>query len=105
MTQIIYKLEYDIAVSEKKDTLLKLGRLVLDSNKSIMNMDVNELNEAIEKKLNKCMGQNSILSDFKYFADKYSEGNVKIEYSDTVKMMVKKIVANKKLIRQNIAAI
>lgn len=101
--RIFNRLNFDVAKSSKPDLLKKLDRLVMGSNvRSLLDMDVDEANRVISRKMDECMKQEDVLGDFLYFAERFSEGTVTIDYADTVKMMVSKIMENRDVIKKNI---
>lgn len=101
--RIFNRLNFDVAKSSKPDLLKKLDRLVIGSNvRSLLDMDVDEANRVISRKMDQCMKQEDVLGDFLYFAERFSEGTVTIDYADTVKMMVSKIMENRDVIKKNI---
>ena len=103
MARIFIRLNFDVAKSNKPELLKKLDRLVMESSaRSLLDMDVDEANRVISHKMDQCMKQYDVLGDFLYFAERFSEGTVTINYAATVKMMVSKIMANRDVIRRNI---
>lgn len=101
--RIFIRLNFDVAKSNKPDLLKKLDCLVMGANaRSLLDMDVDEANKVIFHKMDQCMKQGDILGDFLYFAERFSEGTVTIDYADTVKMMVSKIMENRDVIKKNI---
>lgn len=69
--------------------------------RSLLNLDVDEANIVISHALDQCMKGDDPLDSFMRFAEKFSEGAVTIDYSDTVKMMVKKIISARSIIQKN----
>lgn len=101
--RIFSRLNFEMAKSRRPDLLKKLDRFVMGSNaRSLLDMDVDEANKVISHKMDECMKQDDVLGDFLYFAERFSEGTVTIDYADTVKMMVSKIMENRDVIKKNI---
>lgn len=105
MTEIFNRLDFDSAKLKKPNILKKLDNLVLeDASLSLVNMDEAEANRIISHKIESCMKQQTVIGAFMYFTKKFSDRTVKLESSDTIKMMVSKIMKNIDIIKKNIAA-
>ena len=100
---IISKLKFDKAKQINKKLLLQLDIIIFPhQERSFMNMDIEEANKTIEAELEKRLHRGSIPGNLKYFADKFSDGKVQINYADDIQNMFLAIYEYKEVFQTNI---
>lgn len=102
-TEIIDKYSFDTAKRRKSDVIKKMDELLFrDGSESLLEMDVVSANAKIAEYLKHCANNDTIPGSFRTFANCFSDGRVKIDYSDTIMKMVSKIMSARDTIWNNI---
>ena len=103
MIEIIDRLTYLSIKDNRPELLQKLNKLVSEKGQ-VPFLECNDevANKIILEKIEKCMKQGTIVGDFRKFAEIFSDGKVEIEFSDTIRIMVAKIMEQRDTIKRNI---
>ena len=102
MIEIIDRLTYLSIKDNRPELLQKLNKLVSENGHvSFLECNDEVANKIILEKIEKCMKQGTI-GDFRKFAEIFSDGKVEIEFSDTIRIMVAKIMEQRDTIKRNI---
>ena len=103
MIEIIDRLTYLSIKDNRPELLQKLNKLVSEKGQvSFLECNDEVANKIILEKIEKCMKQGMIVGDFRKFAEIFSDGKVEIEFSDTIRIMVAKIMEQRDTIKRNI---
>ena len=101
MIEIIDRLTYLSIKDNRPELLQKLNKLVSEKGQvSFLECNDEVANKIILEKIEKCMKQGTIVGDFRKFAEIFSDG--KVEFSDTIRIMVAKIMEQRDTIKRNI---
>ncbi len=101
MVEIIDRLTYLSVKNNKPELLKKLGKLVGGDENMLLD-DCEAANKIISDKIEDYMKQGTIVGDLKKYSNIFSNDMIKIEFSDTARIMVRKIMEYKDVIEENI---
>lgn len=106
MIEIIDRLTYLSIKDNRPELLQKLNKLVSENGQmSLLECSDEVANKIISDKIERCMKQGTIVGDFRKFAEIFSDDKVEIEFSDTIRIMVAKIMEHRDTIKRNIESI
>lgn len=102
-SEVVDQLTIDTAKMNRTDVLKEIDKLLFpDGSTSILHMNADQVNVELEKAIKSWTHKSTLTGGFINFAKQYGNDAIKIEYTDTVQGIVKKINQSKELIKKNL---
>jgi hypothetical protein len=101
---IIDKLTFQNAKLQKTDILKKMDTILFPNNdKSLLQMDCEEANSEIERKMKNCMKNDTVYGSLNQFAEMFAKGSVDIQRKDTINVIINKLIAQSAVIEKSLS--